>query len=348
VADPDGGTGDAGAADGGLAYTPIVGADGGEMSLAILPEPGSSCAGLMPPPVDPVVTAIDVSPRRYFFWGETTTDGRGNLLLNVGTDPANYYAKPSADGGIDILSYSGAAVPEADGFLLYGVTQGACLICDSRLFSWPAGNSIPMGNGYAFSQNCDFAARAERDGAYVSCVGPLTQGAPPTFARFDAQLQRLWSLSGDGNFVLAADANDKLLERDASNRWRWVDESLTPLSDWFPGARFSPQLLIGGGFLDGDLRFIPSGSAAVTAAPQWLAARPGVSIVLGGRAYGLVANDCTVEIRDPAGALCGTVTIENCREAPWPGHDGTITILKDPVVGAASRATYVSWPRLLR
>jgi hypothetical protein len=204
-----------------------------------------------------------------------------------------------------------------------------------------------MGNGYDFSQNCDFATRAERDGAYVSCVGPLTQGAPPTFARYGDQLQQLSSVPGDGNFVFAADASDKLLQRDASGRWRWVNESLTPLSDWFPGTGSRPQLLIGGGFLDGE-RLIPSGSAAVTAAPQWLADRPGVSIVLGGRAYGLVANDCTVEIRDPAGTLCGTVTIKNCRETPWPGYDGTITILKDPVVGATSRATYVSWPRLLR
>jgi hypothetical protein len=339
---------DAGAADGGLAYAPIVGADGGEMTLVVASEPGSSCAAWMPQPVDPVVTDVDTSPTRHF-WGGGITDGRGDLVLTIGDDCCNFFVAPSADGGVTFIGFDGPAVPQPNGFLLDSIGQGACLICAENLLGYPAGSSVPLGNG--IDSTCSFAPRTSGDGAYVSCVPQPTEGGP-TFARYDASLQPLWSLPGDGNFVIQTDATGKLLELNSSKQWRWVDETLAPLSDWFEAPTnflsYRPQPLIGGGLLDLHGRLIPSGSAAVTAAPEWLAARPGVSIVLGGRAYGLTANDCAVEIRDPAGALCGSVTIENCREPPSPGADGTITLPSDGSFPVDTHMRYVSWPRLLR
>jgi hypothetical protein len=344
---PDGGSPDAGG-NGGLTYSPIVGADGGEMSLVVSAEAGSSCAALMPKTVEPVVTEIDISPDRRF-WLDGTTNGRGDLLLNVGTDCCVDYASVSGDGGIQTIGFSGDVVPQADNFLIDSVQQGACLICRSTLVTYPSAGSVPMGTGLVDSQNCAFAARADADGVYTSCVGPfLPQVEPPALSRYDASLRLLWSKPGDGNFVVAADAQNKLLEAGSTNQWRWVDESLTPLSDWFAAERGVPRPLIGGGLFDGKgKRVIPSGSAAVVPAPQWLAERPQISIVLGGRAYALSANDCALEIRDPAGTLRGSVTIVHCRQPPAPGYDGSITMGLNEV-GASSKTRYLTWPRLLR
>lgn len=351
---PDAGStaSDAGVLDaggkGGLTYSPIVGTDGGELSLVVAAEPGSSCAALMPEPVEPVVTNIDISPDRLFWFG-ATTDGRGDLLLDVGTDCCQHYATPAADGGIQAIGSSGEIIPQADNFLIDSIEQGPCLICRATLLTYPASASIALGTGLSSSKNCSFAPRFDGDGAYVSCTGPFVpQPQPPTFSRYDASLGLLSSKPGDGNLVFAADAQNKLLEVSQANQWRWIDDSLTPLSDWFPAGPLFPRRLIGGGFLDRDgRRLIPSGSAAVAAPPDWLAARPGVSIVLGGRAYALSANDCALEIRDAAGALCGSVTIVNCRQPPLPGYDGSITAGTDEF-GISSQTRYLTWPRLLR
>jgi len=108
-----------------------------------------------------------------------------------------------------------------------------------------------------------------------------------------------------------------------------------------------PARLIGGGFLDRNGRVIPSGSANVSQAPAWLTSRKSVSIVLGGRAYALADNDCGLEIRDPQGQLCGTMSFINCRIPPQPGFDGTVPFPMSSK-GFVTEQTLVSWPGLLR
>ncbi|HEY2030654.1 MAG TPA: hypothetical protein VGH20_15750 [Myxococcales bacterium] len=336
---------DAGPSDVGRVYSPLVGADGGEMRLVVDVEPGSSCASLMPEPVDAVVTDIDISPNRLFWFGGTT-NGRGDLLITAGTDCCNFFATAS-DGGVQRIAEAGPIVPQADNFLFDSIEQGACLICNATLMTYPGAGIVPLGTGLADSKNCSFAARTERDGAYVSCTGPfLPEVKPPTFSRYDASLGLVWTKTGNGNWLVGVDAQDKLLEANLNDQWRWVDESLTPLSEWFSAGGF-PSPLIGGGFLDGTTRVIPSGSAAVMPVPDWLAARSGVNIVRGGRAYALSAGDCALEIRDPAGTLCGAVTIVNCRRPPSASLDGSITMDTNQI-GASSQTRYVTWPRLLR
>ena len=338
---------DAGPLDGGTAYSPIVDSDAGPMSLVIAPESGSSCASWLPQPREPEIRSITTQQQRLW-WATIVSDGRGDLA--VGLEQTWFEVGFVSDSGFSMGGIGGYIAPQANSFLFDNV-GGPCLICEATLVSWPGNGRIALGNGYQFSRNCNYAPRSEGDGAYVTCSGPVNNGqAPnPTFERYDEFLNLMSSQPGDGLNVIAADTRDRILERnDDYTQWRWLDSSGNVISDFFPGnGWWVPARLIGGGFLDRNGRVIPSGSANVSQAPAWLTSRKSVSIVLGGRAYALADNDCGLEIRDPEGQLCGTMSFINCRIPPQPGFDGTVTFPMSSN-GYVTEQTLVSWPGLLR
>jgi hypothetical protein len=224
------------------------------------------------------------------------------------------------------------------------------LVADDHVtWTWSAGpGAKTLGLGTDFSrESCSYAPRFEGDGAYLSCAG---SDAGPTFTRYDQGLNDISTIPGNQDFVIAADARDQLLveSADGTRRWRWVDTSLSPLSDYFPAPTpaFGLQPLIGGGFVDSNRRLIPPPGSAVSATPQWMIDRSIQGIVLGGHAYALGAGDCGLEIRDPNGIFCGSVEIENCRAPPVPGFDGSITIATD-ASHYITNVKLVTWPRLL-
>lgn len=340
---------DAGPLEGGTAFAPLVGADAGPMSVVIAPEPDSACASWLPQPTEPESRSLTTEGRLY--WHEIVSNGRGDLA--AGLEQTWATVAFLSDSGLSIAALGGGIVPQASSFLFDRV-GGPCMICDSTLINWPGGGEIYLGDGYDFSRNCTYAPRSEGGGVYLSCFGPVSYGqAPnPTFERYDEFLNLVSSQPGDGLYLIATDTRDRILEVTVDEtQGRWLDSSGHAISEFFPERGLDtwtrPARLIGGGFLDRHGRIIPSGSANLSQAPAWLTRRKSVSIVLGGRAYALGDDDCGLEIRDPDGQLCGTISFINCRVPPQPGLDGTIAFPMN-FPGYFTDQTVVSWPGLLR
>jgi hypothetical protein len=353
---PDvGNAGDAGPSDGGSAnpidagtpdsgmttFSPVVGSDGGTISLVINPESNSSCAQWLPQPADPESRIVRTDPWSWL-WTEPISNGRGDFGVEL--DGTFWDVAFLSDTGTAYAGTGGWIVPQEDTFLFLQISQ-PCMMCWPNLTS-RGGGSVFLGTGYPSSTNCTYAARQGGDGAFVSCVPPPSDGGVSnTFSQYDEWLTLVSRQPGDGLTLIAADAQDRLIEADPSQNWRWIDSSGRPLTDFFPGAA-SLQPLIGGGFVDHGGRIVPSGGTPSTHAPSWLTRRSSVFIVLGGRAYALGDNDCGLEIRNADGNLCGTLEFANCRTPPRPGFDGSIAL--PMLVGEyITEQTLAIWPRLL-
>jgi hypothetical protein len=114
---------------------------------------------------------------------------------------------------------------------------------------------------------------------------------------------------------------------------RWFDAKGQPLTDWFdtgarPGALFP---LIGGGIAvrvgDDWVATIASGTTMVGPAAAGFESRKNPVKVLGGRAYAMVPDwgvGGSIDIVDPAGTMCGTLTTVPAGTGYAIGRDGSL------------------------
>lgn len=313
--------GDAGTPDSGMAtFSPVVGSDGGTISLVVKPESNSSCAQWLPQLSDPESRTVQTNYQ--WLWEEPISNGRGDFGIML--DGTFWDVAFLSDAGMEYGGTGGWIIPQEDTFLFVQISQ-PCLMCWPNLTS-RGGGSVFLGTGYPSSTNCTYAARQGGDGAFVSCVPPPSDGGVSnTFSQYDEWLKLVSTQPGDGLTLIAADAQDRLIAADSMQNWRWIDSRGRPLTEFFPGAS-GLQPLIGGGFVDHGGRIVPSGAIPSTDAPAWLTRRSSVFVVLGGRAYALGDKDCGLEIRDADGDLCGTLDFVNCRTPPIPGRDGTVAL----------------------
>jgi len=195
---------------------------------------GAACAEWLPPASEPKTTSVKTQWR--YIWGEPISDGSGDLGLPLeGTWSESAFL---SDAGISFGGTGGWITPQADGFLFVHVSQ-PCLMCWPWLERWPEGGGIFLGTGYSWSTNCTFARRPSGSGVITSCVGPAADGGVATFAQYDERLTFLSSHPGDGLNLIAVDAQDRILEANASNRWRWLDSDGNALTVFFPQRRGS-------------------------------------------------------------------------------------------------------------
>ncbi|HEY4884402.1 MAG TPA: hypothetical protein VII08_12285 [Myxococcales bacterium] len=140
---------------------------------------------------------------------------------------------------------------------------------------------------------------------------------------------------------------------------RWFDLSGQPLTAWFDagmGSSITLRPLIGGGAAlgteNGWVATLASGKAGVGPAPAGFEAGKDARIVLGGKAYAMMpSTPGSIDIVEPGGKSCGTVTTTTADDRFFIGRDGTLINLTGPFPhrgGPNNHCTATYYPQVLK
>jgi Divergent InlB B-repeat domain len=141
---------------------------------------------------------------------------------------------------------------------------------------------------------------------------------------------------------------------------RWFDVSGQPLTTWFDagmGSGISLRPLIGGGAAlrtkNGWVATLASGKAGVGPAPAGFEAEKDPRIVLGGKAYAMMPHypGGSIDIVEPGGKSCGTLTTTTAADRFFIGRDGTLINLTGPFPhpgGPNNQCTATYYPQVLK
>jgi hypothetical protein len=325
----------------------VDGGEGGAVdgALDITINPGSPCASWLPLASD---SSVVLNPDGGT-WDGVYTDGVGDVAVTWGGKNGDYgWLQFSrflpADGGAPAgVGGETLPIPTPGGFLWAWSERGPCLICESYLQSWPSGNGVFLGDGYPWDGSCSYARRPI-GGVYTACQGAYPadrDGGVLTLQERDDGLRVIAETQGIAPTIIAVDRLDRLVVASPSGQ-QWIDAAGTSMSGSFSVDATGSAPLIGGGLLTLDDHVIPSGSAQVQTAPQWLQGHARQTfVVLDSRAYAFPSPSCEAAIYDSLGNLCGTLTFRGCTATPWFGPDGS-------AVAKLPNGAWKIWPQLLQ
>jgi hypothetical protein len=323
--------------------------------------PPPSCAALVPSLPAPKTAALPAFYSDLEYCGFATSDGAGNLYLqtNVITSTAGAHAMreglfvPLQTG---FSSFTHQMAPE--GAFLAHAPDGTVL-SSSPIRGWMSTGGMQANGGVVgVSGDCNVTSSVHV--IRIDDAARLTS---------DVELadQKCLREGGDELIGVAVDALDRTIlvvggqNLSASTvpaqhmAARWFDAAGRPLTDWFdagaPGSLFP---LIGGGVAvrarSGWVSTIASGSARVDPAPAGFEAGKTPYKVLGGKAYAMVPYRGVggdIDIVDPSGARCGTLTTISSTDVYSIGRDGSLVRAGSRIHdGADCSITY--YPQTLR
>jgi hypothetical protein len=329
-------------------------------AFATVDPPPASCAALVPSLPASKTAALPAFYSDPEYCGFATSDGDGNLYLqtNVITSTAGAHAMreglfvPLQRG---FSSFTHQMAP--DGAFLAHAPDGTVL-SSSPIRGWMSTGGMQANGGVGVSGDCNVTSSV-----HVIRIDDT--------ARFTSEVeladQKCLMEAGDEHIDVTVDALDRTLlvvggeNLSASTvpakhmAARWFDAAGQPLTDWFDaGARGSLFPLIGGGVAvraaSGWVSTIVSGSATVGPAPAGFEPGKTPYKVLGGRGYAMVPDwgvGGGIDIVDPSGARCGTLTTISSTDVYTIGRDGSLVRVGSRIHdGSDCSITY--YPQTLR
>jgi hypothetical protein len=288
--------------------------------------------------------------------GTAMTDGLGNLYIdNRDPVPSLIFSLPLASG---FATLGRGMTPNR--FFVGFAADGTQLFSTTVSLLGPYGERA--NGGFIFTtltcdrltQTGDFEFRHFDDKGVETRVHVANQPCPPGeagTALVDTQDRTLIVYSGVGsNFGVPP----------SHLAARWFDVSGQPLTAWFDagmGSGIALSPLIGGGAAlrteKGWVATLASGKAGLGPAPAGFEAGKDARIVLGGKAYAMMPffTPASIDIVEPGGKSCGTVTAVTADDRFFIGRDGTLIDLTGPFPhqgGPNNHCTATYYPQVLK
>lgn len=289
--------------------------------------------------------------------GTAMTDGLGNLYIdNRDPVPSLIFSLPLASG----FATLGRGMT-SNRFFTGFAPDGTALFSTSVSLAGPYGERANGGIIFttvtcdARTQTADFEFRRFDDKGAETRVHVANQACPPGVAE--------WTLladTQDRTLIVYGAVGSTLGVPPSHLAARWFDVSGQPLTAWFDagmGSGIALFPLIGGGAAlrtkNGWAATLASGKAGVGPAPAGFEAGKDPRIVLGGKAYAMMPyyTPGSIDIVEPGGKSCGTVTTTTAADSFFIGRDGTLIDLTGPFPhrgGPNNHCTATYYPQVLK
>src|SRR5471030_1010452 len=321
------------------------------------------CAGLLPALPAPQTFTIPATSKAAAFCGQGTSDGLGNLYVfdnsgNVANSAGTVFANvslvsPLASGISAYQTPLGAASTTYAAYAPDGAFVASFVIGDLGFENSQANGGTVITSGC--HQTADYEVRrfddanALQSDVHLANQACLIDGAGAVLV--DAQNR---TLLVSGHLV------DPTIP-DGHVGARWFDVAGQPLTEWFDAGLESehgitPRPLIGGGaalLLASGWTAVTSGKAEIAPAPAGFNPNEDVLVVLGGKAYATLpfvavpgtGTTGSIQIVEPGGKVCGTLTATTSTDRFSIGEDGTLVNLSG---GCNTNCAATYYPQVLK
>jgi hypothetical protein len=321
------------------------------------------CAGLLPALPAPQTFTIPATSKAAAFCGQGTSDGLGNLYVfdnsgNVANSAGTVFANvslvsPLASGISAYQTPLGAASTTYAAYAPDGAFVASFVIGDLGFENSQANGGTVITSGC--HQTADYEVRrfddanALQSDVHLANQACLIDGAGAVLV--DAQNR---TLLVSGHLV------DPSIP-DGHVGARWFDVAGQPLTEWFDAGLDSehgitPRPLIGGGaalLLASGWTAVTSGKAEIAPAPAGFNPNEDVLVVLGGKAYATLpfvavpgtGTTGSIQIVEPGGKVCGTLTATTSTDRFSIGEDGTLVNLSG---GGNTNCAATYYPQVLK